>query len=64
MRNSRHAPVKMTREYNLTMALAKIDTAPIDKLDDRLLESIARTHKVPVERLALRLQERLARAVA
>lgn len=63
-RQQHHAPDKMTRSYNLTMALSKIDMAPIEKLDDRMLDSIARTHNVPVDRLKLRLAERLARSAA
>lgn len=55
---------KASRAYNVTEALAKIDTAPIDKLDERMLDSIARTHRVPVERLKLRLHERIAREAA
>ena len=62
MRNrNRHAPDKMTRSYNLTMALSKIDIAPIDKLDDRMLASIADTHRVPLAELQQRLELRKAR---
>lgn len=58
----RHAPAKMTRAYNVATAYMKIDTAPLDKLDASMIESIARTHRVPVETLAARLAERKARA--
>lgn len=60
-RKPQHAPDKMTRAYNRTMALSKIDSGDLRKLDERLLESIARTHAVPIEDLRARLAERLAR---
>lgn len=58
---TRHAPDKMSRTYNLTMAYSKVDMAPIDKLDERMLVSIANTHKVPLAELQERLDQRKAR---
>lgn len=52
---------KMTRGYNLTMALMKVDTAPVDALTDELIASIARTHRVPIGALEARLVVRKAR---
>lgn len=60
-RRQHHAPDKMTRSYNLTMALSKIDMAPIDKLNERMLTSIADTHRVPLAELQQRLELRKAR---
>ena len=60
-RTLQHAAQQMTREYNRTQAFAKIAMAPLDKLDDRMLESIARTHKVPVDTLRAQLADRRAR---
>lgn len=51
----------MTRAYNLTMALSKIDIAPIDKLDTRMLVSISNAHNVPLSDLQARLALRIAR---
>lgn len=63
-RKTQHAPQQMSREYNRTQAFAKIAMAPLDKIDDRMLDSIARTHKVPVETLRAQLAERKAREAA
>lgn len=60
----RHAPDKMTVAYNRTQAFMKISIAPLDKLDERMIDSIARTHKVPVEDLKQRLDERRRRECA
>lgn len=48
--------------YNRTQAFAKIAIAPLDKLDDRMLDSIARSHKVPVAELQSLLADRKARS--
>lgn len=61
---AQHAPAAMTRAYNRTMAFAKIDTGVIEKLDDRMIESIARAHKVPVVDLFQRLAARKEREAA
>lgn len=60
-RRQHHAPDRMTRTHNRVMALSKIDMAPIDKLDERMLVSIANTHKVPLAELQERLDQRKAR---
>lgn len=60
----RHAPTKMTRSYNQTIAFSKVATAPLDKLSDAMIESIARTHKVPVAELQQQLAERRVREAA
>ena len=60
----RRAPTQkkpMTRGYNLTMALSKIDIADLAKLTPDLLASIARTHKVPIGALEARLYARKVR---
>ncbi len=57
----RHAPDKMTGDYNRTVALSKVDMAPLDRLTDTMLDSIARSHKVPVDVLRQRLNERRQR---
>lgn len=62
MRNrNRHAPDKMTKAHNFITALSKIDTARLESLDDRMVESIARTHRVPLDKLQARLAQRIAR---
>ena len=45
MRKRAYTPKqRMTVEYNTTAATMKVGTAPLDKLTDANLESIARTH--------------------
>lgn len=63
-RSAPHAPERMTRAYNRTIAFSKIDIAPLDKLDARMIESISRSHKVPVEQLQARLEARRQREAA
>lgn len=51
----------MTKAHNFITALSKIDTARLESLDDRMVESIARTHRVPLDKLQARLAQRIAR---
>lgn len=51
----------MTKAYNFIMALSMIDTARLESLDARMVESIARTHRVPLDKLQARLAQRIAR---
>lgn len=66
----RHSPDKMTRAHNTTAAFMKVTTAPLDKLTDAMLESIANCHATPRDRPALltelraRLAERKRREAA
>lgn len=67
---NRHAPAKMTRAYNVTMAFTKVTTAPLHTLTDAMLESIANSHAAGRDRPALlrelhaRLANRKAREAA
>ena len=63
-RQPAHSPAKMTRAYNVTTALSKIDITPIEKLTPDLIASISRTHKVSVDELQARLDARKARLAA
>ncbi len=58
----RHAPDKMTRGYNVTVAFMKVTQAPLHTLTDTMLASIARTHASERDRPALltELHARLA----
>lgn len=58
----KHAAQQMTREYNRTMALSKIDTAPLATLTDAMVISIANSHSSMRERpkMLAELQARIA----
>ena len=61
---ARHAPQQMTQAHNVTMALAKVGTAPLATLDTAMLISIAasacRRGTPAFERLLADLQSRVA----
>lgn len=44
MNRQRHAPARMTADYNETQAFSKVTIAPLHTLTPAMLESIARTH--------------------
>lgn len=61
-RKTQHAAQQMTREYNRTMALSKIDTAPLATLTDQMVQSITNSHSNLRERpkMLAELQARIA----
>ena len=40
-RGNKHAPKQVSAHYNHVAAFAKVGTAPLERLDDRMIESIA-----------------------
>lgn len=43
-RGNKHAPKQMSAHYNHVAAFAKVGTAPLERLDDAMIESIAASH--------------------